>query len=83
MQIQSELTFSGQYTESWPNIILRGVGSHTQLPSQLVDWSYGEISTHAILHSYGGIRGQSTEKQVFKDVLTGRTSTVGFVFFPF
>ena len=48
----------------WPSIIPRREESHTQLPSQLVDWYYREIFTHPILYLHGGPRLQSTEKQV-------------------
>ena len=46
--------------------------SQTHLPSQLVNFSYREISTNTILHSYRGIRWQNMENQVCRAYCTYR-----------
>ena len=50
MPVQNLPVFPGYYTDSRLSIISRREESRTQLPSQLVDWRYGEIFTLAILH---------------------------------
>ena len=46
----SKSVFPGYYTDSRLSITSHRKESHTQLPLQLTDWYYREISTLSILH---------------------------------